>query len=282
MPEYKNFKINIYGVEVARGNTPFEDGILAACALDAPQRERVISGRRRRIEECDQRAEGILENFTVFRFPGPGRVAEGGVANAMGLDPNEFYSHDTAMLYDPETRLAFLESAQGGMGATATKEYLQQFTNDETVYQLVPRTDDDVAARARLFQVVRKVRVRLDLGPPTETDHRAGLNVFQDLGDEYEGGYIEVIVSARRERNHSLSIGRIWDMLNPILGNRADSSATVLEVSGKEDEEDPTQLIDLFQHRERRVRELIVGDNRKIDHLTRWEALVEIRNEFVG
>ena len=168
MPEYKNFRVNIYEASIVDGNTPFIDALTTACALPVIQRERMISGRRRRIDEYDQRLEEFLVNFTAFQFPGPGRVTIGGASNPMGLDADEFYSHDTAMLYDLSTNLVFLESNQGGMGATAVKEYLQEFVNDKTVYQLIHQTDDNAAARARLFQTIRKMRVRLNLGPPTD------------------------------------------------------------------------------------------------------------------
>ena len=77
-------------------------------------------------------------------------------------------------------------------------------------------------------------------------------------------------------------MGGVWQTINSILGSDDNNSITQLRVYGREHDDDELEIIDLIQHRERRERMLPVDDiERNIPYGERWNALLEVRQEFL-
>ena len=201
----------------------------------------------------------------------------------MGLDSDEFYADDTAMLYDPVLSMAFVESTVSGMQSGAIGDYFEKFAepSTSTEYQLIPRLDDEAVTRARKFQTIRSLEMRVSMGPVTSVDQASGISPIKALGADLDAGTVDIKLNARRERMHSLSPGRIWGALDAIFGDGNRNNVTRLVIAGKEDDETTKEFIDLIQHRERRTFSLPVDDaERRIFYSDRWAALIQIRNGF--
>ena len=295
MPE-KSFKANIYHVGFRNPDIPpgipFETAIEEARERPLGERYVPLLPKGRRLEHDDKRDGCYLLNFVTFEFAGPGRSTPEEYAVHIDLDSNESFAHETAMLYDPETRLAFLESTLGGMGSGAIADYFGNFADRDTEYVLTPRLDDQAAARARTFQTIRTVIMSTSMGPATEVDRETGVGVIKSLGDEFDGGHINLEIKAHRKREHTLSkdlIRRIIDFVTgpgpspSFIDSEDRSTLTRLKIEGRVHDDEPLELIDLFQHKEKRERILLVDDTlRKVLHEDRWKALLEIRQEFLA
>ncbi len=286
----KPFKVNIYDVELPQsesaesGLTSFGVAIDGACGQPLDERYSDVNEKGRRLEHCDEREGCHLLNFVTFEFAGPGRSAPKTPAAPIDLDRDESFAHETAMLYDPEANLAFVESTQGGMGPGAIVSYFERFANRGTYYRLIPRLDDDAAARARRHQTIRSLIMRVNIGQVTEADRASGIGVIKSLGETYDAGYINIEVkTSPEERRKSLRVPSIWETINTIIGSNDANNVTQLKVSGRENDDEPLEIIDLIQHREKRERLLNVdGTSRKIPHEERWNALIDIRREFLA
>lgn len=290
MPE-KSFKANIYDVGVRNSETPgqktpFETAIQEALGRPLIERYVNLSPKARRLEHDDKREGCYLLNFVTFEFAGPGRSTPETRAVPIDLNPRESFAHETAMLFDPETRLAFLESTSVGVREGAIADYFGRFASSDTEYILTPRLDDDAAAKARGFQTIRSIIMRVAMGPVTEADHEAGIGVIKGFGEDYSAGYINIEIKAQRERGRTLSWDNIWRTVDNIIGPTSSenkSTVTQLKMEGRVHDDDPLELIDLIQHREKRERPLPVDeDSRKVLHEDRWKALLEIRQEFLA
>lgn len=286
MPE-KSFKANIYDVEFRNpdipGQTPFETAIEEALGRPLIERYVDLSPKGRRLENDDKRDGCYLLNFVTLKFEGPGRSTPETPAVPIDLDSNESFAHETAMLYDPETRLAFLESTSVGMREGATADYFGKFASSDTEYMLTPRLDDDAAAKARGFQTIRSIIMRVAMGPVTEADREAGIGVIKGFGEGYNAGYMNIEVKAQRERGRTLSRSNIWRTIEPLMGSENRSTVTQLKVEGRTHDDAPLEIIDLIQHQEKRERMLSVDDTlRKVLHEDRWNALLEIHKEFLA
>lgn len=285
MPE-KTFRVNVYQVELT-GNEdayqlPFHNAIVAACGLPLSQRYREVNGKGRRLENYADRDGCFLLNFVTGQYDGPGSVSPQAAVAPIPLAPNEIFAYETAMLYDPVEQLALVESSVGVMGPSAIAHYFKEFANADTNYTLVPRLDDEAAARARNHQTIRKLKLRVAMGPVTDIDRAAGLSPIKAFGEGYGAGFIDIEIKAQRERGRTLSLTSVWNSITPILGDDDENNVTQLIVTGRENDDDPLEVIDLIQHRERRARSLPVDDiARKVLHGVRWDALVEIRREFL-
>ena len=281
----KSFIVNVYDVCTSDDGTPFADAIDVVLSLPLGERERIVRGRQRRVDHYDNQAEvkGYLLTFAAFAFAGPGRVRSGTPIASMGLSPDEFYADDTAALYDPVLNMAFVESTLSGMSPGAIGDYFEKFAKPSTgtEYQLLPRLDDEAATRARKFQTIRSLEMRVSMGPVTSIDQASGVSPIKAFGEDFDAGTIDITLNARRERTHSLSSGRIWGVLDAIFGDGNRNNVTRLVLGGKEDDETPKEFIDLIQHRQRRTLSLPVDDaERRIFYRDRWAALIQIRDNF--
>lgn len=270
MPE-KSFKVNIYNVEITGNNTDqpgsylFSQAIDNAIAQPRALRDKNVNGKGRRLEN-EQRTEGYyLLNFATLEFVGPGRTEPAKEVRPIGLAPEEYFAHETAMLYDPKASLAFVEATLGGMGAGAKAHYFGEFADNNENYLLTPRLDDEAATRARRQQTIRSLVIRVARGPVTRSDYDAGIGAIKAFADDFDAGTIDIEIKAQREKGRTLSRERIWRTIDNILLGSADleqgisaNNVTQLKLKGREHDDDPIEVIDLLQHREKRERQLQV------------------------
>ena len=286
MPE-KLFRINIYDVEATNAGdgqvASIEDAMVKAGGQPLADREKNVNGKSRRLDAMRQQDGIILLNFVSFEYSGPGRVRRGQPTQAIALGPDESFAPETAMIYDPGRSLAFVESSVGSMGPGAIVGYIEEFADSGNTYSMIPRADLNAAARARRHQVFRNLKMRITLGPITDLDRQAGIDPVKAFGENYGAGSIDIEIKSERPRDRSLARGTVLDLLSRFTGgNRNIPQITQLQVTGREYDDDPLEVIDLIQHREKRHISLAIdAATRKIPHQTRWDALVHAHRTFV-
>ncbi len=290
----KLFKVRVYKVETLdsiesgqmrfAGRTKFENAITRAYAQSITNRCRLINGKYRRLEECRQDAEYSLLHFVTSEFTGPGRFSQNQAVTPINLAPDESFSHGTAMLYDHQAKIAFVETTLVGMGSRAIANYCEMFVDDMTKYDLVPRLDEDASARARKHNTIRRVDMKANIGPVTRADRDGGYGAVQAFGNELEGETIFVRISVSRARTSTLLIRKVWELFNYASGSTSeDNAVTEFKLSGREHDNDNLEDIDLIEHHESRERLLTVDSTlRQISYQDRWNALIEIRQEFLA
>ena len=285
MPD-KSFKVNIYDVASEHSGddppTQFYKAIESASGQPLAIREKNISGKGRRLDGSEQRTTIFLLNFITFEYSGPGRVRKGQPTKTIPLGPDESFAPETAMLYDSANNLAFIESSLGSMGTGSIVRYFEEFAHKGTSYSMHPRPDADAAARARRQQTIRNLKMRISLGPITDFDRTAGIDPIKAFGADYGAGYIDVEIKSERARGRSLIPQNIQRLIDHLMGSdMASPHITQLQVTGREHDEDPLEVIDLIQQRERRQLVLeIDGATRKIPHRVRWDTLINIQQAF--
>ena len=120
------------------------------------------------------------------------------------------------------------------------------------------------------------------IGPITAADHEAGTGAIKAFADGYGASSINVDIKAGRGKGNSLRINSVWSTINSLLGRIDETAITQLKVKGREHDDNPYEIIDLLQHREKRDRMLPVDQvTRRVYHTARWNALIEIRRDFL-
>ena len=282
-----DFRVNLFDVNLPDAGrfaqTPFREAIENACGQPLAARVKEVNGKRHRLENYAEREGCLLLNFITGQYAGPGRT-EFEVASApIGLGPNESFTYDTAALYDPEKSLVFLESSVLGMREGALAGYLKEFTNGNTNYSLSYRIDPEAAAKARRFQTITSMIIRVSMGPATESDRRAGVDTQQVFGAGYGADFIDIEMKVEPHRGRSLLPEPVRNAIDRIVNNFSDNHVTQFKLKGREHNDDEMKLIDLLSHREKRNRPLDVDPaTRKIPYESRWEALLEIRREYLS
>ena len=281
--EAQDFKVTAYRLETGQISfVSFEDSMKHAFSRSFEERLVLINGRSHRLEHLDVKGEYLLANFTTLAYSGPGRTEQDTAAAPIDLAPTESFTFETAMLCDETNSLVLLESSRNGIGANAVTDYFEKLAPGRSDYSLAVLLDNDAASRARRFATISRLSMRVAIGPVTSADRAAGIGVLKALGENYGAELIDVELSISRLRRTSLIPDRVWNLVDA-LKPRENEDITELELTGKRDEEAPTELIDLIHHRQRRVRTLTIDEHsRNVPHEKRWEALIDIRNEFVS
>ena len=286
MPE-KPFRVNVYEVQLPEdadgASSTFENAITLACKASIDERLKELDGKYRRLEHCDLSGEYLLLNFITLAFDGPGRSTPQSPAVPINLEADENFSHESAMLYDPAKDLVFLESGQGGMGSGTVAKYFREFAGHREDYLLIPKLDAEASARARNHQVIRRLTMQAVTSQITSMDRDNDIGVIHSLREGYGAESIKIEFKAARRQDSSLSKDSIWRLINSVWRSSDDNDVSELKLYGREHDSDNLELIDLIQHREKRERTLDIDPGtRNVPHEARWQALVDIRKEFIS
>lgn len=286
MPE-KAFKAKLYDVRLGDPDHPVDaDGLKSAIEKAAMLglRDRVVSinGKYRRLEAFEIAGDPWLLNFVTAEFAGPGRTGLASPAVAIGLQSDENFAHETAMLYDPNAGVIWIESGLGGMGAGAVKQYFETFS-DGLAITLTPRLDDLASAKARAFQEVRKIEYRVMAGPPSAIDEELGMRPITAFASPYEADEVDIVVKVERRKGKSLSISTIRSRLERLISGKEGHNIRGCKVYGRENDDDRLEYIDLFDHLLGGETKLKVDDTtRKVLHQDKWNALAEFHRNHIA
>lgn len=284
----KTFRVRIFDVdesdqdERARQQA-FAEAIENARDLSENNRLLVVKNKRYRLDNYDMVDGCHLMNFAIPSYPGPGRMQINSPVTSFDLGENESFGYETAMLYDPDHRLAFVEVGRPGMGAGAIAGYFGKCAAPEAIYYLVPRLIPDAATRARRKRYIHKVIVRVSGGRARREDRRAGMGLIQALRSSFTAQDIKIEVSLGRQRRGGLRIEPIRELINRFLEEGDASGITKFEVVGKEHEDETAEVVDLLRQQETRELELDIDQGqRKVLHRVRWSALATMRRDFLN
>ena len=281
MPD-KLFRVNIY--EVALENetpigTLFSNAIQNARGQLREDRYKVVDGKGFRLEHSEPANGYYLLNYVAGSYSGPGRLRPDAEIAAFAMQQRDSFAYQTAVLYDPPTNLVFMESNQGGMGPGACARYMREFSGNSK-FVLLPRTDEDAHARANRQETTRKVMMRVSLGAFSEADRELGVSALGSLGERYGADFVNIELGVIPVKGRTLQ--SIRQLIAGLTGNEPSQSVQKLLVYGKEHDDDKFELIDLYQHREKRQLTLPVDDNeRNVPYRVRWNALIGIRQEYL-
>ena len=129
--------------------------------------------------------------------------------------------------------------------------------------------------------------MRIQLSQPTALDQQAGTSAVKAFGNNLAGETIDIVVSAGRGKGKSLAIVAVQQLLTALVRDGGDNGTAIpelkqLKVTGRENEDEPPELIDLIQHRESRVQELDIDPRtRKVTREARWHALRSMHLQYL-
>ncbi len=165
------------------------------------------------------------------------------------------------------------------MAAGATAQYFASFAGRGAAYDMIPVLDPDAAARARRCRQFRKLEMRVALPRVGELDRQAGLGPIEAFSEGLGAGIVNISVNAGPDQAGSLLRKAVHTLFGRVGG---DGNAILkMQVSARENDGDPLEVIDLLQHRERRERMMVVDPKtRKIPIDDRWDALRTIHADY--
>ena len=275
----RTFKVGIFNVEDDT-DMPMADALAQICTLPLVDRVHEETPKSHRLEAHDARQNLHFANFVTLGYSGPGRARLPDPVDSIGLLPDEFYTHETAMLYDAENSIAYIESTREGIAVGAIRRYLSKFAEDAS-YSLIMRLDPDASTRASRFDIIGALEVGVMIGPATEADRDAGVGAINGFGQRYGAARANLVIKIERSRDKTLTISRIQELISRAIGDSYDERITKLKLTGRESDDGASEVIDILHHAEKREQMLEVDPvKRKISHSRRWKALERIRNDY--
>lgn len=278
-------KVHAYKVEFTDGSQPLEE------VLQQIENEQSLRERIRLINQVELRAESItqqdglwLMDFVRIRTShGPGKVGRDSEVEGFEFEEEEGFGEETAALYDPTTGYMLIQYNHFGVRAGAIADYFSAYDGTENnLYTFKPKYDEDVERRLLNHGITRKISFCLDVTRMTEQDRQRGrpLSEAIDYGRQNGADKIKVEISVQGERNRSLAQGALDGLtaLRSILGQNPDA-VTKLEVSGKENQDSVTEVLDLIAHRlSVEFNDLVLGADLRYPRDERWRALTRAKN----
>lgn len=278
-------KVHAYKVEFTDGSQPLEE------VLQQIENEQSLRERIRLINQVELRAESIaqqdglwLMDFVRIRTShGPGKVGRDSEVEGFEFEEEEGFGEETAALYDPTTGYILIQYNHFGVRAGAIADYFSAYDGTENnLYTFKPKYDEDVERRLLNHGITRKISFCLDVTRMSEQDRQRGrpLSEAIDYGRQNGADKIKVEISVQGERNRSLAQGALDGLaaLRSILGQNPDA-VTKLEVSGKENQDSVTEVLDLIAHRlSVEFNDLVLGADLRYPRDERWRALTRAKN----
>lgn len=280
----ESFKANIFDVEEVEGDQgasmSFADAVGAAHLKSDEERIVGVNGMNRRMEHYKVEEDGFFMNFVTFRYSGPGRVSDDSPISSFELREKDYFGYETSALYDPNHGLAFVESCRPGMTGSAIAQYYRGLLGKRAMFDFVPRLDPEASARARRMEEIRSLEMRVIANPVTSEDEDIG--PISAVARGYEASYCTIKFGVEPVKGRSLRWEKIRNTLPRIMRAAENNDVQGLKVNGRRNEDEEFELINLLQHREQRTFMLEVHQHdRKIPHEIRWDALNDIRRDFV-
>mgnify|MGYP000048732862 CR=1 FL=1 len=278
-------KVHAYKVEAVDGSRMLEEVLLQI------ENEQSLRERIRLINQVELRAESVsqqnglwLMDFVRIRTSnGPGKVGRDSEVEGFEFDEEEGFGEETAALYDPSSGYILVEYNHFGVRAGAIADYLSAYDGTEiSLYTFKPKYDEDVERRLLNHGITRKISFCLDITRMSEQDRQRGraLSEAIDYGRQNGADKIKVEISVQGERQRSLAQNALDGLsaLRSILGQNPDA-ITKLEVSGKENQDSVTEVLDLIAHRlSIEFNDLVLGADLRYPRDERWKALVRAKN----
>ncbi|MDP9651127.1 DUF6731 family protein [Paraburkholderia caledonica] len=236
------------------------------------------------------RSEYWLLDFTKIRYEnGPGKASRDELIEGFDLDADQGFGEETAALYDPRRNVILIQYNHHGVRSGIIKNYFALYGHDQNragSYEFQIRMDDMADMRYAQKEVITKLHFKV--APPRMTNaQRAGNVSLQrslEVSDSLGAATIEVVISAGREINASLSHRAIQALTNKLMRirpNDENDEAVIskLEVSGRDGAAEPIDVVDLLKPKlEQRIGDLVMGDDRRYTRESRWQGLLRARN----
>ncbi|CAN7725841.1 DUF6731 family protein [Caballeronia sp. LjRoot31] len=231
-----------------------------------------------------------LLDFTKIRFEhGPGKASREDPIESFELDADQGFGEETAVLYDPRRQAMLIQYNHYGARSTIIENYFALYDHDQNEargYDFDIRMDEDADLRFAKKQTITKMHFKI--APPRMTNAQRGGNVSLgrsiDLSSSLDAESIEVIVSAGRGVNASLSFAQVTAFTRRLMRMRVargeEPVLSKLEIAGRDSPLEPLDVVDLLRPKlVHYISDLVLNPaDRRYTQRSRWDGLLRARN----
>lgn len=192
------------------------------------------------------------------------------------LDDDEGIGEETAFLYHQQLRVLILQRNRLGVSAANLARYFSQLLNLEASIFCDPILAGDAFQRLIEMRLIRKFELRVSGIDRMNIFHDNNLGVEEviALQEKFCAPNISIELSVGNRRDTSLIADRIKQTARSFLGfsNDPDGQVRKIEISGKYEDDGPTEVIDLLEYWIREEVEIRPANSRFISYEERLSA----------
>ncbi|MBD3648873.1 MAG: hypothetical protein HUJ31_15810 [Pseudomonadales bacterium] len=282
-----SIKIHAFEVECSDDSEALEDVLEAIADEEDPEAKirEVGLGIDVRCEDIVQRDGFWLLDFVRFRSDhGPGKVGVDTEIEGFDFDEGESFGEETAALYDPTSGFILIQYNHFGVRYGPISEYLSLFNEDEdNDYTFKPKFDQEIERRFQQQGITRKLEFGINATRMNATDRAVGRSLEQALAFGRAPGSDRIKVTLGvGPRDASLNrrfVRNIVRDLRRMIG-ADERTVTTLRVTGKENHDAETEVLDLLGHRLTFESEINPDEHLQFPRNDRYRALRSARTHW--
>ena len=200
-----------------------------------------------------------------------------GELEQLELEDDEGIGEETAFLYHQQTRILVLQRNRLGVSAANLARYFSQLLNLEASIFCDPILAGDAFQRLQEMRLIKKFELRVSGIDRMNIFHDQNLGVEEviALQEKFCAPNISIELSVGHRRDVSLIADRIKQTARSFLGfsNDPDGQVRKIEISGKYEDDGPTEVIDLLEYWIREEVVITPASSRFVSYLERLAAL---------
>lgn len=225
-------------------------------------------------------------DFVKFRNnSGPGRTHPERPVEGFHFEDGECFGEETAALYNPDNNYILIQYNHHGVRHGSVAKYFQMANNHHVnLYELAPKFDDDIQRKYDSKTIFRRVEFSVASRCLNEGDRQNGLalNKALDIGATHGADKIKITMSAERQNRTGLSFEAVKNTVQQIsnlIGLGAEA-VDKLEVSGRDSEDAPIEVLDFIGQRLCLYYDVPSGPDLRLPMETRFNFLIDAHRQW--
>lgn len=278
----RTIRVDFYRVDTRNPSILFEDVIQQISALPPDEARNVeIRGFPIRLHTSSQRSnfwQGDLIRIRMNNIPTIASLS--GETEPIDLEDDEGLGEETAFLYHIPTKVLMIQRNRLGVSVSAFSRYCQRICQLSEDIAFDPILRGDVLVRLTQMRVVRKFELKVarveDLS--ILQGRNLGVDEILNIREFFNAPKISLAVSVGNRRDMSLE--NVIDTAISLFRHASENTGNVkkIEVSGAEEEDSQTDVIDLLEYWIKEWVNISPADPRIVSYAERLQALEEAWN----
>ncbi|MGY8915359.1 MAG: DUF6731 family protein [Flavobacteriales bacterium] len=257
--------------------------------LKLEERVRTVGSSEMRLDSIVKKGRVYFLDFSSFRYVNaPGKASRKTDVKDIDFGIDGAAAEETAAIYDPVSNHIFVQYNHYGARHGRIGAYFSAIDEKpENQYYLETRFEKNIEQRLARKKIIKKIHFRVSSDPISKADKSAGQSLQGALksATDLNGEYIEITIGASRIKKSSLDkkgIGATLGWLTKRMGVDGDS-VTLMEVTGKEDEESVSETLNLLGNKLNvKIADIKVGPGLRYSRDDRWKAVARATKSLIN
>ena len=272
-------KVNFYKVKIERDDLTFGSLIQQVLQLpDDESRSFEVRSYPIRLQSANESSDFWAGDMIRIRMNDiPTKASLDGDTEPVSLEDDEGIGEETAFLYHVPSKILMIQRNKSGVSASALAIYFREISQLGCPIYLEPILAGDALRRIQKMRVIRKFEIKaagLDRMDIFKSDN-AAVNEILDLRGTYNAPNVHLALSVGNRKDTFL---KAKEVINTALGlvklsGDPESQVKTIKISGAVDDDDETEVIDLFEYYVKEEINIKSNNSRSLSYQERSNAL---------